>query len=313
MVAWPLLGAVPRGDGTVDFHVWSPARLHVSVRIGGRDHGMERVQGGLFAARIPASPGDDYRLVIDGELSLPDPCSRFQPEGIRGPSRVVDVPRVERRGLEREGLVVYELHVGALTPEGTFDAAAARLPQLRELGVTAIEVMPIATFPGNRNWGYDGVYTFAPHPVYGGPEGFARLVEAAHEAGLGVILDVVYNHIGPGSEAIAAFGPYFTDRFEAFWGDALDYRQLGVREWAIQNAELWVRDYGVDALRLDAVHAIQDDSEPHVLAELASRVHAIDPLVLVIAEMEAGDERPLREWGHDAQWADEFHHVLHVL
>jgi maltooligosyltrehalose trehalohydrolase len=312
-VAWPLLGAVPRGDGTVDFHAWAPARRHVSVRLGGRDHGLERVQGGLFAATIPARPGDDYRLVLDGELSLPDPCSRFQPEGIRGPSRVVDVPRVERLGLQLEDLVVYELHVGAFTPEGTFDAVSARLPELRELGVTAIEVMPIATFPGDRNWGYDGVYTSAPHPAYGGPAGFARLVEAAHDAGLGVILDVVYNHIGPGSDAIAAFAPYFTDRVETFWGDALDFQQRGVREWAIQNAELWVRDYGVDGLRLDAVHAVYDDGEPHVLAELAERVHAIDPRVLVISEIGPGDERPIREWGHDAQWADEFHHVLHVL
>jgi maltooligosyltrehalose trehalohydrolase len=313
MVAWPLLGAVPRGDGTVDFHVWAPARRHVSVRIRGRDHGMERIRGGLFAATIAADPGDDYRLVLDGEVALPDPCSRFQPDGIRSPSRVVDVPHVERLGLELEELVVYELHVGAFTPTGTFDAAARRLPQLRELGVTAIEVMPIATFPGNRNWGYDGVYSYAPHPVYGGPDGFARLVTAAHAAGLGVVLDVVYNHIGPGSDAVAVFGPYFTDRFETFWGDALDYRQRGVREWAIQNAELWVRDYGVDGLRLDAVHAVYDDGEPHVLAELAERVHAIDPHVLVISEIGPGDEHPIREWGHDAQWADEFHHVLHVL
>src|SRR5689334_5482858 len=204
MVAWPLLGAVPRGDGTVDFHVWAPPRRHVAVRIAGRDYGMERVGGGLFAATIPASVGDDYRLVLDGELALPDPCSRFQPEGIRGPSRVVGVPRVERLGLSLEELVVYELHVGAFTAQGTFDAIASRLPELRELGVTAIEVMPIATFPGDRNWGYDGVYTSAPHPAYGGPEGFARLVAAAHDAGLGVILDVVYNHIGPGSDASAA-------------------------------------------------------------------------------------------------------------
>ena len=313
MVAWPLLGAVPRGDGTVDFHVWAPARRHVAVRLGGRDHGMERVGGGLFAATISASLGDDYRLVLDGELALPDPCSRFQPDGIRGPSRVVEVPRVERLGLPLDELVVYELHVGAFTQDGTFDAVASRLPELRDLGVTAIEVMPIATFPGSRNWGYDGVYSSAPHPAYGGPEGFAQMVAAAHDAGLGVILDVVYNHIGPGSDAIAAFGSYFTDRFDTFWGNALDYRQRGVREWAIQNAELWVRDYGVDGLRLDAVHAVYDDGEPHVLAELASRVHAVDPRVLVISEIGRGDERPIRDWGHDAQWADEFHHLLHVL
>jgi maltooligosyltrehalose trehalohydrolase len=313
MQARPLLGAVPRDGGTVEFRVWAPEWRSVAVRVGDREHGLEPAADGFIAARVPAAPGDDYVFVLDGERALPDPCSRFQPSGIRGPSRVLEVPRGERLGLALDGLVVYELHIGAFTTQGTFDTAVERLPALRELGVTAVEVMPIATFPGNRNWGYDGVYTFAPHPIYGGPAGFARFVEAAHEAGLGVILDVVYNHIGPGSDAIGAFGPYFTDRFETFWGDALDYRQHGVREWAIQNAELWVRDYGVDGLRLDAVHAVFDDSEPHVLAELAERVHAIDPRALVIAEMTTGDERPIREWGHDAQWADEFHHVLHVL
>ncbi len=173
--------------------------------------------------------------------------------------------------------------------------------------------MPVATFPGSRNWGYDGLYAYAPHPVYGGPEGLASFVDAAHHAGLGVILDVVYNHIGPGSEAIAAFGPYFTDRYDTFWGDAIDYSQQGVREWAIQNAELWVRDYRVDGLRLDAVHAIYDESEPHVLAELAERVRALNPAALVISETGIGDERPVSHWRHDAQWDDRLHHSLHAL
>ena len=168
--------------------------------------------------------------------------------------------------------------------------------------------MPVATFPGNRNWGYDGLYNFAPHPAYGGPDGLARLVDAAHREGLGVILDVVYNHIGPGSEAIAAFGPYFTDRHDTFWGAAIDYSQRGVREWAIQNAELWTRDYKIDGLRLDAVHAIYDESKPHVLAELKQRVDG-----LVISEMNVEDLRPLEEWGHDAMWLDSLHHHLHVL
>jgi maltooligosyltrehalose trehalohydrolase len=211
--------------------------------------------------------------------------------------------------LPLERLVIYELHVGTFSAEGTFDGVVPHLAALRELGVTAIEVMPVATFPGKRGWGYDGVYTSAPHPVYGGPEGFARLVDAAHREDLGVILDVVYNHIGPGSDAIAAFGPYFTDRHTTFWGDALDYSQRGVREWALQNAELWTRDYKVDGLRLDAVHAIYDDTKPHVLAELKMRVGS----KLVISEMEIDDWRPIEEWGHDAQWADRSHHELHVL
>src|SRR5207247_4263344 len=189
--------------------------------------------------------------------------------------------------------VHYELHVGTFTDGGTFDAAIPRLAMLRELGVTAVEVMPVATFPGQRGWGYDGLYTYAPHPAYGGPESFARLVEAAHTAGLGVILDVVYNHVGPGSELLAAFGPYFTDRYETFWGDAIDYSQRGVREWAIQNAELWVRDYRIDGLRLDATHSIFDESKPHIMTELAERVRAAHPGAFVIAEMEVGDRRPL--------------------
>ncbi len=215
--------------------------------------------------------------------------------------------------LALEDLVLYELHVGTFSREGTFDGVIPRLAGLRELGVTAIELMPVATFPGRRGWGYDGLYPFAPHHGYGGPEGLARLVDAAHREGLGVVLDVVYNHIGPGNEALRAFGPYFTDRFGATpWGEALDFSQLGVREWAIQNAELWVRDYGIDGLRLDAVHAVQDDSDRHVLAELADRVHAVHPGALVISEMGLPDFRPLQEWGHDAMWLDSLHHALHV-
>jgi len=311
MRSWPQLGAVTR-DGRVEARVWAPAARSVAVRIRGEEHPLEAEGEGFFAALVPGEPGDEYLVVADGR-AWPDPCSRFQPQGIRGPSQVVGVPRLRALGLELDDLVLYELHVGTFSEAGTFDGVVPRLAELRELGVTAIEVMPIATFPGERNWGYDGVYTYAPHPVYGGPEGFARLVRAAHDAGLGVVLDVVYNHIGPGSEAIAAFGPYFTDRHETFWGDAIDYSQRGVREWAIQNAEMWVRDYGVDGLRLDATHAIFDDSEQHVLAELAGRVRAIEPRTLLIAEMETGDMRPIDEWGLDAQWADELHHLVHVL
>jgi len=315
---WPRLGATQTGAGEVDFKVWAPAATTVAVRLADGQHPLTQLADGVFAGSAAARAGDEYGYVIDGGEARPDPCSRSQPLGIRGPSEVVDASAFEWTdggwsGLSLEELVIYELHVGAFSEGGTFDAAIDRLPALRELGVTAVEVMPIATFPGERNWGYDGVYAYAPHPAYGGPHGFARLVDAAHAAGLGVILDVVYNHIGPGSEAIAAYGPYFTSRFQTFWGDALDYAQRGVREWAIQNAEMWVRDYHVDGLRLDATHAIFDDSDPHILAELANRVRAIAPHALVTSEMETGDLRPIEEWGHDAQWADEFHHVLHVL
>jgi maltooligosyltrehalose trehalohydrolase len=308
-----VLGAVPRDD-VVDFEVWAPSAPTVRVRLNGTDHPLEPGGDGLWRGSVEAGHGDDYLFVVGGE-AWPDPCSRWQPEGVRGPSRVLDVPPFRARplGVPLEELVLYELHVGTFSDEGTFDGAVPHLAPLAELGVTAVEVMPIATFPGMRGWGYDGLYTSAPHEAYGGPEGFTRFIEAAHKSGLGVVLDVVYNHVGPGDEALRALGPYFTDRHETFWGDALDYSQRGVREWAIQNAELWARDYGVDGLRLDAVHAVFDDGPTHVLAELAGRVRALEPATLVTSEVETGNARPIEQWGHDAQWADEFHHELHVL
>jgi maltooligosyltrehalose trehalohydrolase len=304
-----VLGATPRGGGVVAFRVWAPEAGSLRVRLEGEEHDLARAGDGFWEAELLARHGDPYAYVLD-DAAWPDPCSRWQPHGVRGPSAVVDLPRPEAwEGVSLDELVLYELHVGTFSAEGTFDGVIPRLPELRELGVTAIELMPIATFPGNRGWGYDGLYTWAPHAAYGGPEGLARLVEAAHSEGIGVVLDVVYNHVGPGNEALRAFGPYFTDRHETFWGDAIDYSQRAVREWAIQNAETWVREYGIDGLRLDATHAVFDDSPKHVLAELAERVHP----ALVTSEMETGDLRPIEEWGHDAQWADELHHELHVL
>jgi len=305
------LGAIPVGPGQVEFRVWAPRAESVAVRLDDAEHALERADDGTWSRDVSARAGDDYSFVLDGGTALSDPCSRWQPEGVRGPSRVVDTRAFDiapRAGLNLDELVIYELHVGTFTADGTFDGVVPRLRGLRELGITAIELMPVATFPGNRNWGYDGLYNFAAHPVYGGPHGLARLVDAAHREGLAVILDVVYNHIGPGSQAIAAFGPYFTDRHDTFWGDAIDYTQKGVREWAIQNAQLWTNEYKIDGLRLDAVHAIYDESEPHVLAELKQRVDA-----LVISEMNHEDLRPLEEWGHDAMWLDNLHHELHVL
>jgi maltooligosyltrehalose trehalohydrolase len=309
-------GAVPLGDGTTRFRVWAPNARRVAVRLRG-DHDLESAGDGVWEGTLAARAGDDYLYVLDGQ-AWPDPCSRFQPEGVRGPSRIVDPAAFPWSddgwsGVALEDLVLYELHVGMFSDEGTFDGAIPHLRGLRDLGVTAVEVMPIATFPGNRGWGYDGVYAYAAHPAYGGPEGFARLVDAAHAEGLGVFLDVVYNHVGPGAEALSAFGPYFTGRHETFWGDAIDYAQPAVREWAIGNACTWVRDFHVDGLRLDAVHAIYDDSPQHVLAELAERVKAENPRALVTSETELEDERPIEEWGHDAQWADRLHHELHVL
>jgi maltooligosyltrehalose trehalohydrolase len=303
-----VFGATPLDEGLVEFRVWAPRAKRISVL--GQELAAE--EDGVFAGRVEARPGDDYRDRLDGGDEWPDPCSRFQPEGVRGASRVVDTRTFDIRpgpGVTLDELVIYELHVGTFTPEGTFDAAVPRFEALRDAGLTAIELMPVATFPGDRGWGYDGLYNWAPHPAYGGPDGLARLVDGAHAAGLAVILDVVYNHVGPGDEALSSFGPYFTDRHKTFWGKAIDYTHRPVREWAIQNAEMWTRDYRIDGLRLDAVHAIFDDESPvHVLKELRERVSGI-----VIDEMEIGDLRPIEQWGHDAQWEDSLHHELHTL
>src|SRR3954469_16298113 len=304
-------GTVPLAEGGTELRVWAPAARRVDVRLHGRDVPLSALEGGIFAGEVFADPGDDYLFVLDGDAALPDPCSRSQPGGIRGPSRVVDTTAFSiapKPRLSLDELVLYELHVGTFTREGTFEAAIPHLPRLRELGVTAVELMPVATFPGNRGWGYDGVYLYAAHPAYGGPEALARFVDAAHREGLGVLLDVVYNHIGPGSDAIGAFGPYFTDKHQTFWGSALDYAHRGVREWAIGNAVMWTRDFGIDGLRLDAVHSVYDDSPVHVLRELRERVDG-----LVTSEMGYDDFRPLTEWGHDAMWLDNLHHELHVL
>ncbi len=325
---WELpLGATPDGDGVTLFRVWAPRADEVSVEVGGADVPLTPDGLGVFTGHIEAQAGDDYRFVIDRHERWPDPCSRFQPEGVRGPSRVVDPGALEWSahewpGLDRRTLVIYELHVGTFTAEGTFAAAARRLDDLRDLGVTAIGLMPVATFPGTRNWGYDGLYAWAPHPAYGGPAGLAGLVDAAHARGIGVILDVVYNHLGPGSEALEAFGPYLTDRYETPWGRAVNFDDRdsgGVREWAMQNATMWVRDYRIDGLRVDAVHAIYDGGARHLLADLCARVSsASGGAAVTIAESDLNDRRVVSGedrggWGFDAQWSDDFHHALHAL
>src|SRR4051812_25716516 len=321
------LGAVPGGDGTVEFRIWAPHPERVDVRVRGADHQLEPEGYGVRSARVEAAAGDDYAFVLDGR-ELPDPASRHQPEGLRGPSRVVD-PRAfawTDQGwggpAEPQGAVLYELHVGTFTPEGTFDAAIEHLPRLAELGVTHIELMPVAEFPGARGWGYDGVYISAAQSSYGGPLGLQRLVDAAHAAGLGVILDVVYNHVGAsGNAALEAYGPYFTDKYSTFWGQAMNYDDADcdpVREWVLQSAEGWIRDFHLDGLRLDALHAIFDGSARHLMAELRDRVFAADPRALVIAESGMNDPKVTRPpevggWGHDAQWSDDFHHALRTL
>jgi maltooligosyltrehalose trehalohydrolase len=319
------LGAVALGDGTVRFRVFS-LEHEPRLVVGAAEHAMESEGHGTWVATVPAAAGDDYAYIIDG-VRLPDPHTRFQPEGLRGPSRVVDPAAWTWGdqgwdGVALEDLVVYELHVGTFTADGTFDAVIPHLPELAELGVTAIELLPIADFPGRRGWGYDGVYFWAAHEAYGGPDGLQRLVDAAHRAGIAVILDVVLNHVGAsGEQAIRAFGPYFTDKYSTFWGEAINYDgewSGPVREWAIQAAEMWVRDLHLDGLRLDAIHAIFDTGAEHLVAELARRVHAENWRALVIAESGLNDPKVIRDpaaggWGCDAAWADDVHHAIRTL
>jgi maltooligosyltrehalose trehalohydrolase len=320
------LGAHPVAPGRTEFRAWAPRAQRIALELGGREHPLEDAGHGVFEAELDARAGDRYRFVVDG-TPLPDPCSRSQPEGLRGPSAVVDPGELEWtdgpwQPPSLHDLVLYELHVGTFTREGTFDAAIEHLPALRELGVTAIELMPVGEFPGRHGWGYDSVYISAAHSAYGGPHGLARLVDAAHAAGLAVILDVIYNHVGAsGVQALTAFGPYFTTAHETPWGEALNVDRAdcdAVREWVLQSAEGWIRDFHVDGLRLDAIHAIVDSSPEHLVAAIARRAHAANARALVIAESGLNDPRVVRPrelggWGCDVAWADDFHHALRVL
>jgi maltooligosyltrehalose trehalohydrolase len=311
--------------------VWAPRAesLWVELLHGDRAR-LERDELGYFRGIVrAAAPGTKYRFVINGERALPDPASRFQPEGVHGPSEVVgsqfEWREVGWRGIPLERYIIYELHVGTFTRAGTFDSAAEHLSSLRDLGVTAIELMPIAQFPGARNWGYDGVFPSAAQNSYGGPEGLKRLVDAAHRCGLAVVLDVVYNHLGPEGNYLGEYGPYFTDRYRTPWGPALNFdgpQSDDVRRLFIESALYWVTECRVDALRLDAVHAIVDSSPNTFLQELIGAVHRratdLNRSIHVICESAANDARLLRSpelggLGADAQWNDDFHHALRTL
>jgi maltooligosyltrehalose trehalohydrolase len=328
--AWSLeRGATVTGAGT-RFSVWAPAASRVTVVVDGLgEHDLEARALGVFEREIPGvRAGTDYGFRLDGKEARPDPVSRFQPAGVHGPSRVVD-PRAFRwtdgrwTGREMADLIIYELHVGTFSDAGTFDGAIGHLAELRALGITAVELMPVAEFPGARNWGYDGAALYAPHSAYGGPEGLRRLVNAAHELGLAVILDVVYNHVGPEGGHLGGFGPYFTDRYRTPWGQAVNYDGAGsdeVRRFVIDNALYWITEYHVDGLRLDAIHGIYDSSARHVLRELADAVRiqaaGLGRRVVVIGESDLNDPRVLHDgscgYAFDAQWSDDLHHAIHA-
>jgi maltooligosyltrehalose trehalohydrolase len=330
---WVERGPRYLGDGKAQFCLWAPRCTTVDVafvRPQRPAFPLRRTAEGYFLGVTSAEPGTRYRYILDRAQGRPDPVARALPDGVHGPAEIVDLDAFAWtdhgwRGQRLRNMVLYELHVGTFTPEGTFDAIIPRLDRLCELGATAIELMPVASFPGARNWGYDGVGLFAPQRTYGGPAGLMRLVDASHARGLAVILDVVYNHLGPEGNYLAEFAPYFTDRHATPWGPAMNFDgddSRGVRDYVIGNALYWVREYHIDGLRLDAVHGIFDRSPVHILEELNSAVQRLarrlGRTVPVIAESDLNDRRvidPIRKGGYGlaGQWNDDFHHCVHTL
>jgi maltooligosyltrehalose trehalohydrolase len=312
------------------FAVWAPDARDVQLVLDDGTVTMQRGDDGWWRAPVDSAvTGMRYGFRIDGGPTRPDPRSPSQPDGVDGLSAVVDhgaFPWTDAgwRGLTPRGAVLYELHVGTFSAAGTFDAVHEHLPHLIDLGIDAVELMPVAEFSGDHGWGYDGVDLFAPHHAYGGPEGLKRLVDACHAHGLGVVLDVVYNHLGPAGNYLGEFGPYFSARHRTDWGDAVNFDGPGsdeVRRFVIDNAVMWLRDYHVDGLRLDAVHAIVDQSAVPILEALAGEVDGLathlNRPVFLVAESDLNDPRLVRDrdaggMGLEAAWADEWHHALHA-
>lgn len=333
---WKLdVGAEVTDQGNVRFRVWAPKAQTIALRIvSGKRTGtfpLYEEDKGFHSVDIEdVVDSDSYFYLLDGRPARPDPASRYQPEGVHGVSQVVD-PRLFPwndqgwAGISLEEYVIYELHVGTFTREGTFAAVIPFLDYLKELGITAVELMPVAQFPGNRNWGYDGVSPFAPQNSYGGPDGLKQLIDSSHAKGMAVILDVVYNHLGPEGNYLGEFGFYFTDKYRTPWGNAVNFDgpySDQVRDFFIGNALYWINEFHLDALRLDAVHGIFDFSARHFLRELAEEVHrhreALGREIYVIAESDLNDARTVSPpenggYGLDAQWNDDFHHALHAL
>ncbi|MBC7791912.1 MAG: malto-oligosyltrehalose trehalohydrolase [Anaerolineae bacterium] len=331
---WSLQRGANVVDTGVRFSVWAPHASEVSVQLSRGDGSFEsrplESHGGVFEGTVlGAAAGTDYSYRLDGGRDRPDPVSRFQPVGLNGPSRVMD-PGVfkwtdhEWKGLALADMIIYELHIGTFSKAGTFTGVIQHLHELRKLGVTAIELMPVAQFPGARNWGYDGVLPYAVQNTYGGPDGLRMLVDAAHGEGLGVVLDVVYNHIGPEGNHLGEFGPYFTERYKTPWGAAMNFdgrESDEVRRYFVDNALHWLAEYHIDSLRLDAADNLLDVSPRHILEELSSAVHiegtALGRRMTLVAEADANDPRYVRPaaaggYGLDAQWVDDFHHAARV-
>ncbi len=322
MTPTPPLGATPDGDG-VTFAVWSPCARSVQVRAfadGERaigTHDLRGIGGGRFAARVSgARPGSLYKFVLD-ERELPDPYARFLPFGVHGPAEVIErrhaSPAAQVPPLGR--MVIYELHVGTFTPEGTYAAASERLTHLVELGVTTVELMPLSSFPGQRGWGYDGVAHFAPFAPYGRPDDLREFVARAHACGLTVLLDAVYNHFGPRGNYLGSYAAEYFHRGGGGnpWGDTPDFTTQAMREYVLSNARMWFEEYGFDGLRLDATHTLHDPSPTHILAELRALAASYAPAKVLVAEDDRNNPSILRDTGLDAVWADDFHHQMRVV
>ena len=315
------------------FKVWAPRVASLSVQVNGKPCRMSGPddEGWWTLALEPAGPGTDYGFLIDNDSNvIPDPRSLWQPYGVHGLSRVYDQRafRWSDQGFNAPPLasaIIYELHLGTFTPEGTLDSAIAKLNYLRDLGITHVELMPVAAFDGNHGWGYDGVALFAVHEPYGGPDALKRFVDAAHDHGLAVLLDVVYNHFGPSGNYSGRFGPYLTDAHRTPWGGAINLEEGGshqVRRFLCDNAQMWLHDFHIDGLRIDAVHSFVDRSATHLLEQLAAEVETLSAVIgrklVLIAESDLNDPRVVspREcggFGMDAQWSDDFHHALFAV
>lgn len=329
--SYPAVGARYHQNATT-FTVWSPLKKKVELLIGVEEkpYSMSCDDHGYWTTEIKnIPPGTLYRYRIEGKDPLPDPASRFQPQGVHGPSMVIDPAYKwtddDWKGVPMKDMIQYELHVGTFTSEGTFDGIKNKLSYLAELGVNTIELMPISQFPGGRNWGYDGVFPHAVQNTYGGPQGLKSLVNEAHKLGMAVILDVVYNHQGPEGNYLAEFGPYFTEKYRTFWGSAINFDDAwcdGVRNYYWQNALMWLDEYHLDGLRLDAVHAIWDFSASHFIERLSKKVNDLESSTgrkkILIAEFDLNNPRYISPgeaggYGLSGQWIDEYHHALHSI
>lgn len=318
-------------QGIARVNVWAPNAKNVELSLVGRKVDIELSQTALGYWEVITTqikPGDTYSFIVDGK-ELPDPASLSQPESVHGPSEAIDLNDFgwtdsKWENPSQKDYIIYELHTGTFTDEGTFEGIANKLDHLLDLGITAIEIMPVAQFPGSRNWGYDGVFPFAVQNSYGSAKGLMKLVDACHKKGLAVILDVVYNHIGPEGNYFTEFGAYFTDKYKTPWGNAINFDDAwcdAVRHYYVENALMWFRDFHIDALRLDAVHAIKDFSPKHILQEIKENVDQLmdqtHKIHYLMVELDLNDHRfinPINKFGYgmDAQWVDEFHHALRV-